>query len=112
MFRTTIIDSKTSIVVTATIFTLFKANTKESTKGGAAEGRDTSSVVAGAGRHLCILALNRVNIVAITTILVLPVGVIGHHVRRHWAFMLHRRSGNACGSNLVPFFPELDYSIT
>ena len=55
---------RTSIVVTATIFTLFTANTKETTKrGGAAEGR-----------HLCISALNNVNIVAATTILVLHVG--------------------------------------
>ena len=44
------------------------------TRGGAAEGRATSFVVAAAGRHLCILALNGVNIVAVTTILVLHVG--------------------------------------
>ena len=31
-------------------------------------------VVAAEGRHLCILALNKVNIVAVTTILVLHVG--------------------------------------
>ena len=43
-------------------------------RGGAAEGRVTSYVVAAAGRHLCILALNWVNIVAVTTILVLHVG--------------------------------------
>ena len=30
-----------------------------------------------------VLALNRVNIVAVTTIPVLRVGVIGHHVPRH-----------------------------
>ena len=50
---------KTSI---ATIFTLFKANTKETTKEVARR------------RHLCILALNTVNIVAVTTIIVLHVG--------------------------------------
>ena len=55
---------------------------------GAAEGRVTSFVVAtsfvgaAAGRHVCILTLNRVNIVAITTILVLHVAVICH-VPRH-----------------------------
>ena len=58
----------------------YKGNHK---RGGAAEGRATSFVVAAAGRHLCILALNRVNIVAVTTILVLHVGVIGHYVPRH-----------------------------
>ena len=41
--------------------------------GGSAEGPATYYVVAAKGRHLCILALNRVNIVAITTILVLHV---------------------------------------
>ena len=44
---------------------------------GAAFGRATSFVVS------FVLALNRVNIVAVTTILVLHVGVIGHHVPRH-----------------------------
>ena len=39
------------------------------------------------GRHLCILALNRVNVVAVTTTLVLHVGVIGNHVPRHYDFM-------------------------
>ena len=51
----------------------YKGNHK---KGGAAEGRATSLVVAAKGRHLCILALNRVNVVAVTTIFVLHVGVI------------------------------------
>ena len=58
----------------------YKGNHK---RGGAAGGRATSFVVAANGRLLCILALNRVNIVAVTTILVLHVGVIGHHVPRH-----------------------------
>ena len=57
---------KTSSVVIATIFTQFKA-----------EGRATSFVVAAKGQHLCILALNKVNIVAVTTILVLHVGSVG-----------------------------------
>ena len=52
-------------------------------RGGAAEGRATSSVVAANGRHLCILASNNVNIVAVTVMLVLHVGVIGHHVPHH-----------------------------
>ena len=55
---------KRSIVVAATLFTSFKANTQETTK----------EVAAAKGRHLCILALNKVNIVAVTTILVLHVG--------------------------------------
>ena len=38
-------------------------------RGAAAEGRATSVVVAAEGLHLCILALNRANIVAVTTIL-------------------------------------------
>ena len=57
----------------------YKGNRK---RDGAAEGRVTSSVVSAKGRHLYILALNRVNIVAVTTILVLHVNVIGHHVPR------------------------------
>ena len=47
----------------------------------AAFGRATSFVVS------CVLALNRVNVVAVTTILVLHVGVIGHHVPCHYDFM-------------------------
>ena len=46
-------------------------------RGGAAFGRATSFVVS------FVLALNRVNVVEVTTILVLHVGVIGHHVPRH-----------------------------
>ena len=65
----------------------YKGNRK---RGGAAEGRVTSFVVAAAGRHLCILALNRVNVVALTTILVLHVGVIGHRVPRQSCFMFLR----------------------
>ena len=45
-------------------------------RGDAAFGRATSSVVS------FVLALNRVNVVVVTTILVLHVGVIGHHVPR------------------------------
>ena len=45
-------------------------------RGGAAFGRATSFVVS------FLLALNRVNVVAVTTRLVLHVGVIGHHVPR------------------------------
>ena len=37
-------------------------------------------------------ALNRVNVVAVTTILVLHVGVIGHHVPRQSCFMFPRRT--------------------
>ena len=52
----------------ATMFTLFKANAKKT------EGRATSFVVVAEGRHLCMLALNKVDIVAVITILVLQVG--------------------------------------
>ena len=42
-----------------------------------------------------ILALNKVNVVAVTTLLVLRVGVIGHHVPCHYHFMYPRRSYHA-----------------
>ena len=58
-------------------------------RGAAASGRDTSFVVS------FVLALNRVNVVAVTTILVLHVGVIGHHVPCHYDFMFPRRSYHA-----------------
>ena len=58
----------------------YKGNHK---RDGDAEGRVPPFVVAAASRHLCILALNRVNIVAVTTIIVLHVVVIGLHVPRH-----------------------------
>ena len=74
----------TSIVITATTFTLFEANTKE-----------TAQEVASNGCHLCVLALTRVNVVAVTTILVLHVAVIGHHVPCHYHFMFPRRSYHA-----------------
>ena len=51
--------------------------TRTHARAGAAEGRATAAGL------LCILALNRVNIVAVTTILDLHVGVIVHHVPRH-----------------------------
>ena len=66
----------------------YKGNHK---RDGAAEGRVTSFVVAAAARHLCKLALNRVNIVEVNTILVLHVSVIGHHVPRHDHFTFPRR---------------------
>ena len=50
-------------------------------KGDAAFGRATSFVVSFA------LAVNRVKVVAMTTILVLHVGVIGHHVPCHYDVM-------------------------
>ena len=42
-----------------------------------------------------VSALNRVNVVAVTTILVLHVGVIGHHVPCHYDFMFTRRAYHA-----------------
>ena len=52
-------------------------------RGGAAECRAPCFLVAAVGRRLCVLALNKVNIVAVPTIPVLHVGVIEHHVRCH-----------------------------
>ena len=49
----------------------YKGNHK---RGGAAEGRVTSLVGAAEGRHLFILSSNQVNVIAVTTILVLHVG--------------------------------------
>ena len=76
MLRLTITDmqDKIGIVVTAMIFASFKANAKEATKVGARPKAAPHFVVAVKGRHLCILALNKVNIVAVTTVLVLHVG--------------------------------------
>ena len=112
--------NKTSIVVAAATFTLFKANTKETTKE-VARPKAASPLLwwqpqAATFVILCILALNRMNIVAVTTIRVLHVGVIGHHVPRHSGFTFPRRSGNArlraraAGGlisvmNCVSFFP-------
>ena len=42
-----------------------------------------------------LLGVNMVNVVAVTTILVLHVGVIGHHVPCHYDFMFPRRSCHA-----------------
>ena len=54
---------------------LIQSQYKENHKrGGVAEGRVPSFVVAAASRHLSILALNTVNVIAVTTILVLHVG--------------------------------------
>ena len=39
-----------------------------------------------------VLALNTVNVAAATTILVLHLGVIGHHIPCHYDFMFLRRS--------------------
>ena len=58
--------------LTGGIFTLFKANIQRWQPAAA-----TSFVVS------FVLSSNRVNIVAVTTILVLHVRVIGHHVPRH-----------------------------
>lgn len=45
------------------------------------EGSATSFVMAASGRHLKVLMVNRVNVVSVTILLVLHVGVVGHHVR-------------------------------
>ena len=74
-------------VLTATILTIFTASTKVAAfgrhdrRGGF--GRATSFVVS------FVLALNRVNVVAVTTLLVLHVAVIGHHVPCHYDFVFY-----------------------
>ena len=55
----------------------------------AAFGHATSFVVC------LVLALNRVNVAAVTTILFLHVGVNGHHVPCHYDFMFPRRPYHA-----------------
>ena len=75
MFRPTITDMQNKYCGDCydiyVIQSQYKGNHK---RGGVAEGRITSFVVAAEGRYLCILALNKVNILAVTTILVLHVG--------------------------------------
>ena len=39
-----------------------------------------------------MLALNRLNVFAVATLLVLHLGVTGHHVPCHYDFMFRRRS--------------------
>ena len=70
-------------MVSATIFTLFDANTEKNTEE-VAQPRAAPRLLWWRPKAVTfVLALNRVNIVAVTTILVLHVGVIGHHVPRH-----------------------------
>ena len=69
----------------------YKGNHK---RGGPARGRATFAVAAN-GRHICTLALNSANAIAMTTILVLHVGVIGHDVPCHYDLMFLRRSFHA-----------------
>ena len=64
----------------------YKGNYK---RGGAAEGRAASFVVAADGRHLCILALNKVNIVTVNAILVLQVGETGRRTVGRTPLGLH-----------------------
>ena len=75
MFRPTITDMQDKYCGKCYDIYLIQSQYKGNHKrGGTAEGRATSFVVAAKGRQLCILALNNVNIVALTTILVLHVG--------------------------------------
>ena len=75
MFRQTITDMQDKYCGDCYDFYLIQSQYKGNHKrGGAAEGSATSFVVAAKGRHFCILALNKVIIVAVTTILVLNVG--------------------------------------
>ena len=64
-------------------------------RGAAAEGRGTSFVGRPTAAPFVIAALNRVNIVEDTAILVFHVRVIVFHVRRHSRFMIPRRSYHA-----------------
>ena len=75
MFRPTITDMQNKYCGDChDIYIIQSQNTGNHKRVGAAEGRATSCVVAAKGRHLCILAVNKVNIVAVTSILVLHVG--------------------------------------
>ena len=55
-------------------------------------GRGSSFLVAANDRHLCKLALNRVNVVVVTKTLVVHVALIGLHVPCDYAFMSPRRA--------------------
>ena len=70
----------------------YKGNHK---RGAAAERRNTSFVGRPTAAHFVFAALNRVNIVEDTAILVFHVRVIVLHVRRHSRFMIPRRSYHA-----------------
>ena len=75
MFKPTITDMQDKFCGNCYDIYFIKSQYKGNHKrGGAAEGRVTPFVVAAACRHLHILAFNKVNIVAVTTILVLTVG--------------------------------------
>ena len=78
-----VISSTTSPTTSPTIFTIFKATTtkvaafgRHHKRGGAAFGRATSFVVS------FVVVVNRVNIVAVNTILVLHLGKTGRSVGR------------------------------
>ena len=68
---------KTSIVLTATIFTLFTTTTKETTKEVARPKAAPPLLWWRPQAATFVVALNRVNIVAVNTILVLYVGKPG-----------------------------------
>ena len=81
--------------VTTTIFAILKANANETTKEVA---RPKAALPLSWWRPKAatfVLSLNSVNVEAVTTMLVLRVGVIRHHVPRHYAFIFPRQSGNA-----------------
>ena len=59
-------------------------------RGGAAFGRATSFVVS------FVSALNRMNVIAVTTIIVVHVGMVGYHVPRQSWFMFLVRAMRAC----------------
>ena len=77
------------------MFTLFKANTKEATKEVARPKAAPPLLWWRPTAATFVLALNSVNFVAVTTILVLHVCVIGHHVPCRYDFMLSRPSYHA-----------------
>ena len=54
--------------------------------------QNQNTKVAAVGRHLLWFPSSRVNVVAVCTILVLHVGVIGHHVHRQSCFMFPPRT--------------------
>ena len=74
---------KASNVVIAAIFAFFKTSLQRWRPLAAITKEVARPMAAPLLLVSFVLALNRVNVVAVTTILVLYVGVIGHHVPCH-----------------------------
>ena len=94
---------KTSIVLTATIFTLFKATTKETTKEVARPKAAPPLLWWRPQAATFVMALNRVNIVAVNAILVLHVGKTGRRTVGRTPLGLHVPS--PLGHHVAPLEP-------